>query len=86
MARALTIHRATVPTAERARYFDRLRARRAHYAGANCRFLLFEEDGLAGAFVELIEADDLPTLAAAHASAPGALLAPVRIYQHVEID
>ena len=86
MPRALSIHRATVPMTERARYFERLRARRNHYQSAHCRFWVFEETALGGAFVEFVEADDATTLAAAHATAPDSVLDPVRIFQQVEID
>jgi len=86
MPRVLSIHRATVPAPERGRYFERVRTRQAYYHTAGCRFVLLEEAGLGGAFVELIEADDIRTLAAAHATAPDSVLDPVRIYQTVEID
>lgn len=84
-SRALTIHREMVPRSNRAQYFERLRAKVAHYTAANCRFWVFEEISLPGAFVEFTEADNPQTLSAAHASAPWRLLDPGRIYRQVEI-
>jgi hypothetical protein len=86
MSRALTIQRATVTLGDRADYFVRLRAKRKHYLAAKCRFWVFEESALPGAFVEFTEADDPQTLAAAHASAPELPLDPRRVYSQVEID
>jgi hypothetical protein len=85
MARRLTIQRTTVPQAERARYFDRLKASRDHYTSANCRFWVFEESSLPGAFVEFTEADDEAALIKAHATAPHRIFDPARIYQETEI-
>lgn len=84
MARSLTLQRSTVPFAERAKYLESLRARRAHYLAANCRFWVFEEAALQGAFIEFTEADDEVTLASAHESAPHRILDPTRIYKEVE--
>ena len=85
MPRALSIHRSIVPVGDRATYFDRLRVRQAHYRSANCRFWVFEEAALAGAFIEFIEGPDAATLGAAHASSPDAVLDPARIYSEVEL-
>jgi len=85
MPRALTIQRSTVPSAERANYTKRLRALRSHYAAANCKFWVFEETSLPGAFVEFTEADSEETLSAAHANAPHKTLDPTRVYQEVEL-
>jgi hypothetical protein len=52
MPRRLTIQRTTVPNSEREKYFERLKAAKAHYESANCRFWVFEESALRGAFVE----------------------------------
>lgn len=84
MPRALTIQRSVVPVADRPRYLDRLRARLAHYTARACRFWVFEEAALPGAFVEFTEAADAATLAAAHAAAPEAPVDPARIYREVE--
>lgn len=85
MPRQLSIRRTIVPNDEREKYFERLRATRAHYAGANCRFWVFEESGLPGAFVEFTEADDEISLVNAHASAPHRILDAARIYHELEI-
>ena len=85
MPRQLIFQRTTVPSVERERYFERLKASKAHYAQANCRFWVFEESALPGAFVEFIEADDESSLIKAHASAPHRVLDPSRIYHEVEI-
>lgn len=85
MPRLLTIQRMTVPFAERERYFERLRASKAHYAAANCRFWVFEETALPGAFVEFTEADDEAALVSAHAGAPHRPMDPSRIYTEMEI-
>jgi hypothetical protein len=84
MARALSIQRSIIPASDRARYFERLKARRDHYAHAKCKFWVFEELALAGAFIEFTEATDPAALAAAHASAPEPVLDPARIYTEVE--
>jgi hypothetical protein len=86
MGRALTVHRATVPAKDRSRYLERLKVRAAHYHSARCRFWVFEEAALSGAFIEFMEADDEPTLSRAHASAPDQVLSVFKIYQQVEID
>ncbi len=85
MPRRLTIQRTTVPNAEREEYFERLRATKAHYRGANCRFWVFEESALRGAFVEFTEADDEESLVNAHATAPNRILDAARIYHELEI-
>ncbi len=85
MPRALTIHRIVVPPAERARYFERLRAKERHYVGMGCRFWAFEEHALPGAFVEFCEADSAAALSAAHAAAPETPRDPTRIYTQVEL-
>lgn len=86
MARSLTIHRTVVTPADRERWFDRARAREAHFTRAGCRYWLFEEQSLPGAFVEFCEANDTPTLKAAHATSPDPVLDPARIYSIVELN
>jgi hypothetical protein len=83
--RRLTIQRTTVPYSEREQYFRRLKASKEHYAAANCRFWVFEESSLPGAFVEFTEADDDASLINAHATAPHRVMDPARIYQETEI-
>jgi len=85
MPRALSIQRSIVPAGDRAKYIERVKARRAHYEKAKCRFWVFEEAALVGAFIEFTEADDAATLAAAHASSPDRVLDPARIYTEVEL-
>jgi hypothetical protein len=85
MALALTIQRTTVPASEREKYFERIRASRSHYTAANCRFRVFEERGLPGAFIEFVEADDETTLTVAHANAPHRAFDPARVYIETEI-
>lgn len=85
MARLLTIQRTTVPFGEREHYFEKLAQSKAHYAAANCRFWVFEETSLPGAFVEFTESDDADSLRNAHASAPHPVLDPARIYHETEI-
>jgi hypothetical protein len=83
---ALTMHRTLVRPVDRARFLERLRAKASHYRGAGCRFWVFEEQALPGAFVEFCEAPDARTLAAAHAAAPDPILDPARIYTIVELS
>ena len=85
MPRALTIQRTTVPASEREKYFEKVKACRSHYAAANCRFYVFEEASLPGAFIEFTEADDQTTLTVAHANSPYRILDPARIYNETEI-
>jgi hypothetical protein len=86
MPRVLTIQRAMVPAVDRARYFASLRARRAHYESAGCRFWVFEELGLPGLVMDFTEATDPAVLSAAHARAPEKLRDPSRVYSEVEMD
>ena len=85
MARALTVQRAVITAPERERYMGRLRARQAHYASRDCRFLVFEEAALPGIFIEFNEAKDIAPLAAAHAASPEPPRDAARIYTEVEI-
>lgn len=85
MPRALSIQRSIVPAGERAKYFERLKAKKEHYNNVGCQFWVFEEAALTGAFIEFIEAPSAATLAAGHAAAPGMVLDPSRIYTEVEL-
>jgi len=80
------MRRSIVPLADRKRFLQKLKARRAYYTGADCRFWVFEEVDLAGAFVEFVEATDARTLERALAAAPDPVVDAVRIYQEVELD
>ena len=85
MPRALTISRSVVPPGDRPKYLERLRAKEAHYQAMGCRFWVFEEQGLQGAFVEFCEADSAAALTAAHAAAPERVRDPGRIYTQMEL-
>jgi hypothetical protein len=85
MPRALTVQRTLVTPPERKKFAERLKRNREYYAQANCRYWVFEEAGLPGAFLEFYEAPDPQTLARAHASAPERVLDPARIYHEVEL-
>lgn len=86
MSRTLTAQRFVVPRAQRKKHIERMRARRAYYLGAGCRFWVFEEIDLTGAFMEFIEAGDAATLKAALANAPERFNDPARIYQEMELE
>ena len=85
MPRALTIQRSIIPATDRKRQIDRLRAKRDHYHGMQCRYWVFEEAAVRGAFLEFVEADTAEALAAAHASAADPPLDAARIYLEVEL-
>jgi len=85
MPRALTVQRTLVTPPERKKFAERLKRNREYYAQANCRYWVFEEAGLPGAFLEFFEAADPQTLARAHASAPERVLDPARVYHEVEL-
>lgn len=85
MPRALSVQRSIVPSADRAKYIERLKARKAHYERAGCKFWVFEEVALAGAFIEFTESASADALSAAHAAAPEPVLDPDRIYNEVEL-
>jgi hypothetical protein len=86
MSRVLTIQRTLVTPPERERFQERLRRKQAYYAKANCRFWVFEEAGLPGAFLEFVEAADAETLVRAHTDAPDPVLDPSRVYREVELQ
>lgn len=85
MPRALSIKRSIVPVSERAKYLERLKARKAHYEGNGCEFWAFEEAALTGAFIEFVEASDASVLESAHAAAPEPVLDPARVYTEVDL-
>ena len=85
MPRALTVQRTLVIPQERKKFAEKLKRNREYYAQANCRYWVFEEAGLPGAFLEFCEAPDHQTLARAHAAAPERVLDPARIYHEVEL-
>jgi hypothetical protein len=85
MPRALSMQRTVVTPGDRAKFFERVKARQAHYQAAGCQFWLFEEAALAGAFIEFAEAPDAGTLRDAHATAAEPPLDPARIYTQIEL-
>jgi hypothetical protein len=85
MPRAMTIQRTLVTPSERERFHEKLRRKQEHYTKLNCRFWVFEEASLPGAFLEFFEAGDAVTLARAHAAAPEPVLDPNRVYAEVEL-
>jgi len=85
MPRALTVQRTLVTPQERKKFAEKLKRNREYYAQANCRYWVFEEASLPGAFLEFCEAPDHQTLARAHAFAPEPMLDPARIYHEVEL-
>ena len=85
MPRALTVQRTLVTPQERKKFAEKLKRNREYYAQAYCRYWVFEEASLPGAFLEFCEAPDHQTLARAHASAPEPMLDPARIYHEVEL-
>ena len=85
MSRSLTLKRSIVPPADRKKFLERLRARRAYFSGANCQFWVFEESDLPGAYIEFIEAADEDTLAEALAGATEYFVDAARIYHEVEL-
>ena len=85
MPRALTVQRTLVTPQDRKKFAEKLKRNREYYAAANCRYWVFEEASLPGAFLEFYEAADPQTLARAHAAAPERVLDPARIYHEVEL-
>lgn len=85
MARSLTIQRSVIPAADRARHLERLRAKRDHYRSRQCRYWVFEEASVHGAFLEFVEADSAEALTAAHASAPDSPIDATRVYVELEL-
>jgi hypothetical protein len=86
MPRALSMQRTVVTPGDRAKFFERVKGRESHYAASGCKYWVFEEAALAGAFIEFTEAPDAATLKSAHAAAPEPPLDPERIYVQVELS
>jgi hypothetical protein len=86
MPRALSVQRSIVPSVERAKYIERLKARKEHYERAGCKFWVFEEAALPGAFIEFTESASADALTAAHAAAPEKVLDPDRIYHELDLS
>jgi hypothetical protein len=86
MPRALSIQRSVIPAGERARQLERLKGRQAHYRSHACRYWVFEEAAVPGAFLEFVEADAPGAITAAHATAPDGPVDANRIYLEVELS
>ena len=86
MPRAVSMRHTMVPSADRDAFRDRARESRAHYAGAGCRYWLYEEDRLLGAYVEFFEASDQDTLVRAHRTAQGVPQQAARVFLEVELS
>ena len=86
MPKALTVQRTLVTPPDRERFAERVQAKREHYRQAGCRYWVFEEAALPGAFLEFFEAPDRETLARAHANSSDRVLDPARVYLEVELD
>jgi hypothetical protein len=83
--RSLVMQRTIVTPGERDRFLERARQRREHYTARRCRYWVFEEAGLPGAFIEFAESEDQAALSAALAGAPEPVIDPARVYQEVEL-
>ncbi len=80
------MQRTVVPSADRERFLERGRALRTHSHPANCRYWVFEDTEVTGAFLEFAEASDASALTAAQAGAPEeAHVGPMRVYREVEL-
>jgi hypothetical protein len=75
-----------VPSAERAQFRERAGKARAHYLAAGCRYWLFEETDLPGAYVEFFEAESPDALRRAHRDAPDAVFDATRLYLEVPVN
>ncbi|GAC1649363.1 MAG: hypothetical protein NVS4B3_06330 [Gemmatimonadaceae bacterium] len=80
------MQRTIVPPQERKRYMQRMAEKKAYYASRSCRFWVFEEAALPGAFLEFYESATAAALADAHAAAREPVLDPARVYREVELD
>ena len=86
MPRALTVHRCVIPVSGRERQLARLKERGAHYRAAHCRYWVFEESSVSGAFLEFVEADSAEVITRAHAEAIDPPADPGRVYLEVELS
>ena len=86
MPRVLTMQRSIVPKLDRQKFLDRLPQKKAYFQRSRCRYWVFEDVELTGAFIEFMEADDLETLLAARADSPERNERPVPIYKELELS
>ena len=85
VGRSLVMQRTIVTPWERDRFLERARQRREHYTSRRCRYWVFEETELSGAFIEFAESDEVAALTAALAGAPEPVFDPARLYKEVEL-
>lgn len=85
MSRTMAMQRSIVPAGEREKHLKRLAARRDHYRAMGCRYWVFEEAAVRGAFVEFVEADGSDPIVRAHASAADPPVDAARMYIEVEL-
>jgi hypothetical protein len=83
--RAVSMRHTVVPTNEREAFRARARETLGHYARSGCHYWLFEEAGLAGAYVEFFESPDAATLTRAHETSSGTVNDRMRLYVEVEL-
>jgi len=83
--RAVSMRHTVVPSAEREAFHRQATASRAHYSSSGCRYWLYQEDGLPGAYVEFFEAPDKETLQRAQRAAGPAATTTSRLYIEVEL-
>jgi hypothetical protein len=83
--RALSLQRTIVTPGDRTRFLDRARQLRAHFSAHDCRYWVFEEAELPGAFIEFTESGDVAALIAALTEAPEPVLDPGRIYREIAL-
>lgn len=88
MPRALTIERTAVPSSDRERYLDSIRAKAAHFRAAHCRFWVYEDAEVRGSFIEFAEGENEETLGIAYMTLADAepQRFPIPLYQLVELD
>lgn len=86
MPRALTIQRSIIPANDREQHMRRLAAKRDHYRGMQCRYWVFEQAAVRGAFLEFVEADSPEVIARAHALATDPPVDGTRVYVEVELS
>ena len=79
------MQRTVVTPADRERFLERARALRDHFTGCQCRYWVFEEMELPGAFIAFAEASDPAKLADALAGATELIVDPTRIYREVPL-
>ena len=73
-----------MPAGESDGFRVRARQSRQHYASAGCRYWLYEELALPGAYVEFFEAAEKETLEHAHRGSSDGGMGDARLY--IEVD